>query len=137
MKRAWSARRLLLLTATLLASACSRGEAALAASPKPAPATGSSAGAAAGKVRLVFFMNPNGAPCQMQDGILRDMASELKDRVEVVRYRTTDEGDLAQFEQYGIRSLPTLVVTDASGHELRRASPGIQSAASVRGLLSP
>lgn len=133
MKRAWSDHRLLFLSAMLLAGACSRGEAAVVAAPtssKPAAAT-----AAGGKPRLVFFMNPNGAPCQMQDGILQDMATELKDRVEVVRYRTTSDADLAQFEQYGIRSLPSLVLTDAAGRELRRASPGIQSAESVRALL--
>lgn len=134
MKSARSARRLLFLSATLLAAACSRGEAAAPAPAKPSAPT--AAAAAVGKSRLVFFMNPNGGPCQMQDGILRQMAGELGG-VEVVRYRTTDEADLAKFEQYGIRSLPTLIVTDATGRELRRATPGIQSAESVRALLAP
>jgi thioredoxin 1 len=85
--------------------------------------------------RLVFFMNPNGAPCQMQDQILQQMAPELKGKAAVVYYKTTVPTDIAMFQQYGIRALPTLMVTDASGKEIRRATPGIQSAAQVRQLL--
>jgi thioredoxin 1 len=86
--------------------------------------------------RLVFFMNPNGSPCQMQDQILQGMASELKGKANVVYYKTTVPSDIAMFQQYGIRSLPQLVVTDASGKETRRATPGIQSADKVRQLLN-
>jgi thioredoxin 1 len=85
--------------------------------------------------RLVFFMNPNGAPCQTQDQILQQMAPELKGKAAVVYYKTTVPTDIAMFQQYGIRALPTLLVTDASGKEIRRATPGIQSAAQVRQLL--
>lgn len=90
--------------------------------------------AAAPLPRLVFFMNPNGQPCQMQDRILQEMAPELKGKAEVVYYKTTVGTDIAKFQQYGIRSLPTLIVTDASGKEIRRATPGIQSASQVRQL---
>ena len=94
----------------------------------------STASAAAPLPRLVFFMNPNGQPCQMQDRILQDMAPELKGKAEVVYYKTTVGTDIAKFQQYGIRSLPMLIVTDASGKEIRRATPGIQSAPQVRQL---
>jgi thioredoxin 1 len=87
--------------------------------------------------RLVFFMNPNGQPCQIQDRILREMAGELSGKTDVVYYRTTSGEDLQRFQQYGIRSLPTLLLTDASGKEIRRATPGIQSAAQVRQLVAP
>jgi len=97
-------------------------------------AAASTASAAAPLPRLVFFMNPNGQPCQMQDRILQDMAPELKGKAEVVYYKTTVGTDIAKFQQYGIRSLPTLIVTDASGKEIRRATPGIQSAPQVRQL---
>ncbi|MEI7702992.1 MAG: hypothetical protein WCK73_00185 [Deltaproteobacteria bacterium] len=86
--------------------------------------------------RIVFFMNPNGQPCQIQDRILQEMAPELKGKAEVVYYKTTIPADIAKFQQYGIRALPTLLVTDASGKEIRRATPGIQSAAQVRQLFS-
>jgi len=99
-----------------------------------AAASTASAAAAAPLPRLVFFMNPNGQPCQMQDRILQDMAPELKGKAEVVYYKTTVGTDIAKFQQYGIRSLPMLIVTDASGKEIRRATPGIQSAPQVRQL---
>jgi thioredoxin 1 len=65
------------------------------------------------------------------------MSPELAGKVDVVIYRTDSREDLARFEQYGIRSLPALLVTDASGRELRRATPGIQSADQVRRLVGP
>jgi thioredoxin 1 len=82
-------------------------------------------------------MNPNGRPCQLQDQVLRGMAAELQSRADVVHYRTTDSSDLSRFEQFGIRSIPQLLVTDQAGAELRRATPGIQSEAQVRQLLGP
>ena len=87
--------------------------------------------------RLVFFMNPNGVPCQLQDRVLHDMAADLGGRAVLVYYRTTEPADLAQFGRYGIRSLPMLVVTDAEGREVRRATPGIHSADEIRQLLAP
>jgi thioredoxin 1 len=87
--------------------------------------------------RLVFFMNPNGVPCQMQDRVLREMAGELNGRAALVYYKTTEQADLAQFGRYGIRSLPMLLVTDATGREVRRATPGIHSAEEIRQLLAP
>ncbi len=121
--------RILLAVALALVVGCSR-QPAPTASPQPqAPA------AAAGRPTLVFFMNPNGRPCQMQDQILRDMGAELGARVDVVYLKTTEPRDIDLFRQYGIRSLPTLLVTDAAGKELRRATPGIQSAAQVRQLV--
>lgn len=108
---------------------------ALADAPRPAvTAAASPRPASAPLPRLVFFMNPNGMPCQMQDRILQEMAPELKGKVEVVYYKTTVGTDIAKFQQYGIRSLPALIVTDASGKEIRRATPGIQSASQVRQL---
>ena len=86
--------------------------------------------------RLVFFMNPNGVPCQLQDRVLREMAPELNGRAALVYYRTTEQADLSSFGRYGIRSLPMLIVTDASGAEVRRATPGIHTAEEIRQLLA-
>jgi thioredoxin 1 len=128
-----------LLVSTLALPGCS--DALSAPTPAPslpahaAPAPAPSRPAAASRPRLVFFMNPNGRPCQLQDQVLRGMAAELGPRAEVVYYRTTEGNDLPRFEQFGIRSLPQLVVTDQGGAELRRATPGIQSESQVRQLL--
>jgi thioredoxin-like negative regulator of GroEL len=116
----------------LLAAGCS----ATADSPEPQapPAAQCAAGALP---RLVFFMNPNGAPCQAQERILRELAPELSGRAELVYVRTTEAADIPQFGRYGIRALPSLVLTDRGGRELRRATPGIQSAEQIRRLLGP
>jgi thioredoxin 1 len=122
------------------ATACSRSEAASAAAPAatpPAQVGGTAPASTAGLPRLVFFMNPNGRPCQIQDQILEQVAGSLQGRAVLVRFRTTTPEDLAWFEKYGIRSLPQLVVTDAAGRELRRATPGIQDAGQVLQLLAP
>lgn len=120
--------------AALAAAGCSKAE---SATPPPAMSPSHAAPAAQGaRQRLVFFMNPNGRPCQMQDEILRAMP-DLAARVDVVYYRTTEPADIARFEQYGIRSLPQLIVTDAAGAMLRRATPGIQSDPQVRQLIAP
>ncbi len=125
-----------LLLASAAAAGCSNAESApLGPAPQAAPRSAHAAAPAA-RPRLVFFLNPNGRPCQLQDSILRGMP-DLPARADVVYYRTTEPADLARFEQYGIRSLPQLVVTDASGVELRRATPGIQSDPQVRQLLAP
>ncbi|HEY3359238.1 MAG TPA: hypothetical protein VGQ83_38670 [Polyangia bacterium] len=131
MRRSWPILFSLLALAAAAGGACTRGEAATnaAVAPLPAPAADGSL------PRLVFFMNPNGRPCQIQDRILDDLSAELKNKVEVVSYRTTSRADGPRFEQYGIRSLPALVLTDATGREVRRATPGIQGPAQVRQLV--
>jgi thioredoxin 1 len=134
----------LLLATSLIASlaaGCARSE----ASPPPAPVAAPAAAPvplaaalpahAAAKQRLIFFMNPNGRPCQMQDQILAGLGANLADKVDVVRYRTTSPAELAMFEAYGIRSLPQLVLADAEGRELRRATPGILGAEQVLALV--
>jgi thioredoxin 1 len=87
--------------------------------------------------RLVFFMNPHGQPCQLQDRILREMGAELSERAEVVYYKTTEPAEIGKFREYGIRALPTLVVTDPQGRELRRGTPGILAMPQVLKLLQP
>jgi thioredoxin 1 len=126
---------LLLVAAATLATGCSRGDAAVPAA--PAPASSHAQGTPGSLPRLVFFMNPNGMPCQMQDRVLREMGVELTARADVVYYKTTEPADIARFQEYGIRSLPLLVVTDGSGRELRRATPGIHSMPEILQLLQP
>lgn len=115
--------------------ACSRAE---SATPPAGPAPMAAHGQApqGNRPRLVFFMNPNGGPCQMQDQILRQMGPALTGVADVVYYRTTEAAEIGLFQQYGIRSLPQLLVTDPAGREMRRATPGIQSAEQVRQLLT-
>jgi thioredoxin-related protein len=75
--------------------------------------------------------------CQLQDQVLREMSAELGRSVDVVYLKTTEGADLARFQEYGIRALPQLVVTDQAGRELRRATPGILGPEQIRALLGP
>jgi len=132
------ARPTALLLATLAVaglSACSRAESATPAA-GPAPMAAHGQAPQGNRPRLVFFMNPNGGPCQMQDQVLRQMGPALTSVVDVVHYRTTEATEIGWFQQYGIRALPQLLVTDPAGRELRRATPGILSADQVRQLLT-
>ncbi|PLX98837.1 MAG: hypothetical protein C0622_11290 [Desulfuromonas sp.] len=85
---------------------------------------------------LVFFINPNGGPCQMQNAILSEMGDELNGKVMIRPVQTTVDADRRLFYAYAIRGLPTLILTDATGKEIRRLPPGVQSATAVRELLS-
>ncbi len=118
--------RAALVALVLGAAAC---QSSAAAPPAPAPAD------ASGLPRLVFFMNPYGRPCQVQDELLRGMAAELTGKITVVYIRTTEASEVPFFERFGIRSLPQLLLVDAAGKELRRATPGIQQPDAIRRLV--
>ncbi len=74
---------------------------------------------------LMFFMNPNGRPCQMQDEIINSVKGRIDSLVNMQYVKTTVEQDQAQFYKYGIRSIPMLIVVDKAGKEIKRFTPGI------------
>ncbi|MCK4623160.1 MAG: hypothetical protein KAT62_13200 [Desulfuromonadales bacterium] len=90
---------------------------------------------AAAEHYLVFFLDPKGGPCRMQDTILNDMADELKGKVNLHYVQTTIPDDRQYFYAFGVRSLPTLLLADADGKEIKRLPPGVNPAAAVRDLL--
>jgi thioredoxin 1 len=85
--------------------------------------------------KLIFFLNPDGEPCIMQNTILKEMAGELSGKVDIQYVQTTVTGDLNIFNQYGIRGLPTLVLADASGKEINRLPPGVKRSDDIRLLI--
>jgi thioredoxin 1 len=85
--------------------------------------------------RLIFFLNPDGAPCIMQGNILREMAGELSGKVDIQYVQTTVPADLNIFNKYGIRGLPTLVLADASGNEINRMPPWLKRSDDIRLLI--
>ena len=109
---------------------------ALAAAPAAwaadkAPAAPTATAAPAPKPVLVFFMNPAGRPCQMQDQILAE-AKARWEPLATLRYARTDtEADRELFYRYGVRSLPNLILVSPDGKELYRYAPGIQPAETV------
>jgi thioredoxin 1 len=75
---------------------------------------------------ILFFMNPNGHPCQMQNAILDGIKDSLAGKATIKYIKTTEESDRDDFDTYGIRGLPSLIIVDNNGKELKRFSPGIQ-----------
>jgi thioredoxin 1 len=89
----------------------------------------------AANFKLIFFLNPDGGPCIMQNTILKEMAGELSGKVDIQYVQTTVPADLNIFNQYGIRGLPTLVLADASGKEINRMPPGVKRSDDIRLLI--
>lgn len=111
----------------LLAAVVSASLAATAAPPAGAKPTAPGAP----KPTLVFFMNPAGSPCQNQDGILKESRAQWEPLVALRYVRTDVAADREVFYQYGVRSLPNLILVGADGKEIHRYSPGIQSAETI------
>lgn len=77
------------------------------------------------KSKLLFFINPNGYPCQMQEKILSENAAEIEAYADVEYVSTTVPEDREKFYEYGIRALPILILVDKEGKVIKRFSPGI------------
>ena len=71
----------------------------------------------------------------MQANILKEMADELSGKVDIQYVQTTIPIDRDIFYQYGIRALPTLLLADNSGKEIKRIPPGVKNAGDIRTLL--
>ena len=85
---------------------------------------------------LVFFLDPNGGPCRMQDDILRRMSDELEGKVHLRYVSTREPQDINFFYAHGVRGLPQLMLADAEGREIKRLTPGVKTAEDIRRLLS-
>lgn len=125
------------VVALLTAPACAR-DASLAKKPAPvaevAPAATPAAvptASPAPKPVLVFFMNPAGRPCQIQDQLLAESKAQWEPLADLRYARTDLPSDREVFYRYGVRALPTLVLLDPAGRELKRFPPGIQQPATI------
>jgi hypothetical protein len=84
---------------------------------------------------IMFFMNPNGRPCQVQLEILDGMQEKLAGVATIKYVKTTVSADQSAFYKYGIRGLPFLIILDKNGKELKRFTPGIQDEATILSVL--
>jgi thioredoxin-like negative regulator of GroEL len=80
-----------------------------------------------GKPTLIFFENPNGGPCKAQKTLLDKLVEQRKENFNIASVSTLRQEDQKGFYDYGIRSLPTLVLVDKAGKISRVFSPGIQN----------
>lgn len=80
----------------------------------------------AGKKTLVFFLNPNGGPCRVQNDILTQLQKDKKNSFTIAYVNAMNPDHQRAFYDYGVRSLPMLVLVDKSGNIGRVFPPGIQ-----------
>jgi thioredoxin 1 len=59
---------------------------------------------------LLYFWQPNCAPCESTTPMLEEVASEYSKKVVLVKIDTTNPENKAVHDTYGINSIPTLVV---------------------------
>ena len=127
-------QRLLTLLATVLVAAST---AALAAPRAPLSTPELKATIASNdKPTLVFFLNPMGAPCQAQKVELDKLAPQQKSKFNLANVSVMDPGARQAFYDYGVRSLPSLVLIDKAGNISKVFAPGIQRAAAISTALS-
>jgi thioredoxin 1 len=107
-------------------SACVHHVNAVNQKSKDTTASSKSPAVKAPEKQILFFMNPNGRPCQMQLSVINEMKDKLNGLATVTFIKTTEPGDETKFYQYGIRGLPSLIIADKNGKEIKRFSPGIQ-----------
>lgn len=88
-----------------------------------------------GKATLVFFQNPYGGPCKKQKEILDKLAVARKNGFNVVAINAMNQNDQQAFYDYGVRSLPSLVLVDKKGKVNKVFSPGIQSPETLNAAL--
>ncbi len=79
------------------------------------------------KTTVVFFLNPNGGPCRAQNEILQKLSNERKGSFNIAYVSALQEENRQAFYDYGVRSLPSLVIVGRNGKISRVFPPGIQS----------
>jgi len=79
-----------------------------------------------GRKTVVFFMNPQGGPCMSQDQILRKLHADMGGKFNIAYVKTTVPEDKQAFYDYGVRSLPSLVLLNEKGEMAHYFPPGIQ-----------
>ncbi|OQA34588.1 MAG: hypothetical protein BWY57_00369 [Betaproteobacteria bacterium ADurb.Bin341] len=99
------------------------------------PAEPSSA-TATPSLSLMFFINPAGGPCQVQEEILNRFRTQIEKRAKIVPVSTMSFSAPLLFRKFGIRHLPALVLVDANQQEIMRFAPGVQSGEQILKQLS-
>lgn len=82
---------------------------------------------------LLFFMNPNGRPCQMQSRIIEENRADIEKRFVIKYIMTTNSSDHALFYRFGVRALPAVILLNSNGTLNHRFPPGILSREQILG----
>jgi thioredoxin 1 len=81
----------------------------------------------AGKKTIVFFLNPQGGPCKAQNEVLMKLHQDRKGNFLIAYVDAVKPANQQAFYDYGVRSLPTVVLVDSKGKISRAFPPGIQT----------
>jgi thioredoxin 1 len=118
-------RGVLTLVALLLA-AVGQAVAGDAAAPLSTPELKQAIGSGKNNT-VVFFINPMGGPCKAQKQVLEQLHKDRGGKFNIAYVSTMRAEDQRAFYDYGVRSLPTVVLVDKRGKIARYFPPGIQS----------
>ncbi len=121
-KAVWTVLIAVMITAASCQS--STGSAGSAAAPQSTPELKQAL--SAGKKTVVFFLNPQGGPCRAQNDILVKLQQDKGGSFNVSYVSALQPENQQAFYDYGVRSLPTMVIVDSSGKIGRVFPPGIQ-----------
>jgi thioredoxin 1 len=124
-----------MLGIVLSVGACSKDSGASSATLAPRSTPGLAQVLDAGKKTVVFFLNPNGVPCQNQNQILDKLYADEKGNFSIAYVNALNPADEKAFYDYGIRSLPSLVLVTGKGEIARYFPPGIQSYETLQAAL--
>ncbi len=128
-------KKFIVLLAVVALFGCSQEQSAQTTTQPASRNTTTQAAQQGAEYLLVFFINPNGGPCRMQADILNQMSADLDGKVIIRPVKTNVQDDAKLFAAYGIRGLPTILLADRSGKEIRRLPPGVHRAETIRELL--
>ncbi len=81
----------------------------------------------AGKSTVVFFLNPQGGPCRAQNEVLQKLQKDRKNNFSIAYVDANKPEEQKAFYDYGVRSMPTLVLVDGKGKIAKFFPPGIQT----------
>jgi thioredoxin 1 len=114
------------LAALAMLAGCETKSAAGPAAPLSTPALQQTIGAGS-RPTVVFFLNPQGGPCQAQNGILEKLTKDRSGSFNVAYVSSLLPENEKAFYDYGVRNLPSMVLVDKDGKISRVFPPGIQS----------
>lgn len=73
-------------------------------------------------MKILKFSSATCMPCKQMAKVIDELDDDTKSLFE----EYTSENDITKFMQFNVRSVPTLVVVDDSGNELRRSTGMLQ-----------
>ena len=73
-------------------------------------------------MKILKFSNAICLPCKQMAKVIDELDDDTKSLFE----EYTSENDITKFVKFNVRSVPTLIVVDESGNELRRSTGMLQ-----------